>query len=170
MAIGKRIRHFRTLMGLTQKQLGEQLGFTGKSSDVRIAQYEYEARIPKHDLIKQMANLFGVSTHALDVPNIDSSIGLMHTLFTLEDMYGLKIREIDGDIHLWLDVSIAKHDPLFIPNMHSWLKITQKLENGEITKDEYDNWRYNYPTLREETGYASIPSNFLNDAFLEDIE
>ena len=35
MAIGKRIRFFRNRKGMTQKQLGEILGFLGKTSDVR---------------------------------------------------------------------------------------------------------------------------------------
>ena len=58
MAIGKRIRFFRNRKGMTQKQLGEVLGFLGKTSDVRMAQYETEARTPKHDLVKEMANIF----------------------------------------------------------------------------------------------------------------
>ena len=85
MAIGKRIKFFRNRKGMTQKQLGERLGFLGKTSDVRMAQYESEARIPKHDLVKEMAHLFDVSTYALTIPNIDTYIGLMHTLFALED-------------------------------------------------------------------------------------
>ncbi|MCQ4841913.1 helix-turn-helix domain-containing protein, partial [Neglectibacter timonensis] len=47
MAIGQRIKFFRNRKGMTQKQLGEQLGFMGKTSDVRMAQYESEARVPK---------------------------------------------------------------------------------------------------------------------------
>ena len=47
MAIGKRIKFFRNKKGMTQKQFGEMLGFLGKTSDVRMAQYEAEARIPK---------------------------------------------------------------------------------------------------------------------------
>ena len=50
MAIGQRIKYFRNRKGMTQKQLGEQLGFMGKTSDVRMAQYESEARVPKIDL------------------------------------------------------------------------------------------------------------------------
>ena len=57
MAIGKRIKFCRNRKGMTQKQLGEILGFLGKTSDVRMAQYESEARAPKHDLVKEMANL-----------------------------------------------------------------------------------------------------------------
>ena len=87
MAIGQRIKFFRNRKGMTQKQLGEILGFLGKTSDVRMAQYESEARVPKIDLVKEMAGIFDVSTHALTVPNIDTYIGLMHTLFTLEDVH-----------------------------------------------------------------------------------
>ena len=39
MAIGKRIKFFRNKKGMTQKQFGEMLGFLGKTSDVRMAQY-----------------------------------------------------------------------------------------------------------------------------------
>ena len=105
MATGKRIRFFRTKIGLTQKQLGEKLGFTGRTSDVRMAQYESEARSPKQDLINQLAQIFHVDSRALTVPDIDSYVGLMHTLFALEDMYGLKIKDIDGELCLCLDKS-----------------------------------------------------------------
>ena len=27
----------------------------------------------------------------------------------------------------------------------AWKEQAQKLKNGEITKEEYDNWRYTYP-------------------------
>ena len=89
--LGKRIRLFRSRKGLKQKELGEMVGFMGKTSDVRIAQYETEARTPKDDLIKQLADIFGVTPRAITVPNIDSYLGLMHTFFALEDEYGFKI-------------------------------------------------------------------------------
>lgn len=93
---------------LTQKQLGEQLGFLGMTSDVRMAQYESEARIPKQNLVKQMAGILGVSPpHALTVPDIDTYIGFLHTLFALEDIYGFKITEEDGLICLYRDPSTS---------------------------------------------------------------
>ena len=33
----------------------------------------------------------------ISVPVIDSCVGLMHSLFTLEDRYGLHVEEADGD-------------------------------------------------------------------------
>ena len=95
MAIGERIRFFRNLRGMTQKYLGQVVGFPEKTADIRMAQYESGSRTPKADLTNTLAQVFEVSPQALTVPDNDSYIGLMHTLFTLEDLYGLKITELD---------------------------------------------------------------------------
>ena len=89
---------------MTQKYLGMALGFPEKSADVRLAQYETGSRTPKADLTAALAQVLDVSPHALSVPDIDSYVGLMHTLFTLEDNYGLKISETDGEVCLKVDV------------------------------------------------------------------
>ena len=164
MATGKRIRFFRTKIGLTQKQLGEKLGFTGRTSDVRMAQYESEARSPKQDLINQLAQIFHVDSRALTVPDIDTYVGLMHTLFALEDMYGLKIKDIDGELCLCLDKSNTSFSSLF-DMFSSWQQQAEKLEKGEISKDEYDEWRYMYPSLDTYSKWAIIPSQELSDLF-----
>ena len=166
MAIGQRIKYFRNRIGMTQKQLGEQLGFKGKTSDVRMAQYESEARVPKIDLVKQMSQIFDVNTHALTVPDIDTHIGLMHTLFALEDMYGIKIGEIDGELCLRLDREHREYQHLFEP-FHAWQQMAAKLESGEISQEEYDNWRYNYPELDTSEIRAKVPSQELSDELIK---
>ena len=145
MAIGKRIKFFRTLKGLTQKQFGEALGFKGKTSDVRLAQYEAEARIPKEELVKDMARILEVNPQALSVPEIDTYNGLLHTLFALEDMYGFKISEIEGQLCIGLDKHTHPSYLTLYDMLHTWQREAAKLEAGEITKEEYNNWRYNYP-------------------------
>ena len=80
MAIGERIHFFRILRGMTQKYLGMALGFPEKSADVRLAQYENSSRTPKADVTAALAEVLDVSPKALDVPDIDSYTGLMHTL------------------------------------------------------------------------------------------
>lgn len=170
MAIGQRIKFFRNRKGMTQKQLGEILGFLGKTSDVRMAQYESEARVPKIDLVKEMAQLFDISPHALTVPNIDSYIGLMHTLFALEDMYGLKIGEIDGEVCLRLDKSTKSTYATIFDMFYSWQQEAAKLENGEITKEAYDKWRYKYPELDSTVRRAKVPSQGLSDMLIAEFK
>ena len=168
MAIGKRIRFFRNRKGMTQNQLGEILGFLGKTSDVRMAQYESEARIPKQDLVKEMAHILDVSPRAITVPEIDSYIGLMHTLFALEDMYGLKIGEIDGEVCLRLDKSTGSTYSTMFDMFHAWREQAARLEQGEITKEEYDQWRYKYPELDTSSHWRKVvPSKELSDYLIE---
>ena len=158
MAIGERIHFFRTMRGMTQKYLGQLLGFPEKSADVRLAQYETGARTPKADLTNALANALDVSPQALDVPDIDSYTGLMHTLFALEDIYGLKIGEIDGEVCLRLDKSKKMTYVEMLDMFMAWNDQAQKLAQGEITKDEYDRWRYRYPEFDNTQRRANVPS------------
>ena len=147
MAIGERIRFFRSLKGMTQKYLGIQVGFPEKTADIRMAQYESGSRTPKADLTNTLANVFEVSPQALTVPDIDSYDGLMHTLFSLEDLYGLKITELDGEVCLRLDKSAGTTYTTMFDMCHAWQEQAARLEQGEITEEEYDQWRYKYPEL-----------------------
>ena len=167
MAIGERIRFFRNKKGITQKYLGQVVGFPERSADVRMAQYETGSRTPKADLTRTLADFFEVSTDALTVPDIDSDIGLMHTLFALEDIRGVTIGEIDGEICLRLDKSRGKTYVDMLEMLSAWVEQAKKLETGEITKEDYDRWRYNYPKHDTVQRCAKVPSQELSD-FLVD--
>ena len=169
MAIGERIRFIRKLRKLTQKQLGIAIGFPESSADVRMAQYETGTRTPKEDLIKSIANIFEVSPLTLNVPDIDSNLGLMHTLFALEDMYGLEPEAENEKITLRfndnkvLDVSLLQM-------LFAWTEQTRKFKKGEITKEEYDKWRYNYPEYDDTQIFAKGPSKELSDEISEELK
>lgn len=168
MAIGERIHFFRMLRGMTQKYLGTVLGFPEKSADVRLAQYETGTRTPKADLAASLAQVLDVSPQALAVPDIDSYIGLMHTLFTLEDRYGLKVCECDGEVHLRVDVFKGKDAATLHEMLCAWRQVAAMLKAGEITQEEYDRWRYHYPEF-DTTGqwHKVVPSQGLSDMLTE---
>ncbi len=149
MAIGERIRFFRGLRGMTQKKLGMAVGFPEQSADVRIAQYESAARAPKADLTCALARALDVSPQALAVPDIDSETGLMHTLFALEDIYGLTVGELEGEVCLRLDRSRETACGTVPEMLTSWREEARKLEAGEISREEYDRWRYGCPPRAE---------------------
>lgn len=167
MAIGERIHFFRNLRGMTQKYLGQAVGFPEKTADVRMAQYESGTRTPKADLTATLAGVLDVSPKALDIPDIDSNVGLMHTLFTLEDLRAFTVTEIDGEVCLKLDKSKGKAYDDMSRMLHAWLEQAKKLEAGEITKEEYDQWRYKYPQFDTSQRWAKIPSQELSDILVE---
>ena len=167
MAIGERIRFFRNLRGMTQKYLGMKIGFTEKTAEVRMAQYENGARTPKEKMVAEFAHELDVVPQALAVPDIDSDIGLMHTLFTLEDLRGLKINNINGELCLTLDRSKGNTYLSLFEMLSAWQQQAAKLEAGEITKEEYDQWRYNYPKFDTTQRWAKVPSQELSDLLLD---
>ena len=156
MAIGERIRYFRNLRGMTQKYLGMRVGFPERTADIRMAQYEAGTRTPKADLVEALAYVLDVSPQALTVPDIDTDYGLMHTLFALEDRRGLRIGEIDGEICLRLDKSDWNKFHSMFDMWNAWRKEAAKLEAGEITREEYDHWRYTYPRVEAERTRAAL--------------
>ncbi|MBC8561346.1 helix-turn-helix domain-containing protein [Jutongia huaianensis] len=97
MTIGQRIKYSRKRKGYTQKEIGELLGFANTSAGTRIVQYETGIRVPKRNMLATMAQLFEVSPFALMPLDIDTTKGLMHTLFALEDRYGLTVAEEKGE-------------------------------------------------------------------------
>ena len=168
MAIGERIRFFRILRGMTQKYLGQAIGFPEKSADVRLAQYETGTRTPKADLTASLAKILDVSPQALAVPDIDSYIGLMHTLFTLEDRYGLQIDEADDKICLKVDVRKGKDAAELHKMLCAWRQVAAMLKAGEITQEEYDRWRYHYPEFDTSGQWRKVaPSQELSDILVE---
>ena len=122
---------------------------------------------PKADLTNTLAEVLEVSSLALSVPDIDSEQGLMHTLFALEDLYGMKISEIGGKVCISLDNNRGTANASMLEMLSSWAGEAEKYRNGEITKDEYDKWRYNFPKFDNTQIWAKIPSQELSDTLVE---
>lgn len=167
MAIGERIRFFRNLRGMTQKYLGTVVGFPEKTADIRMAQYESGSRTPKADLTESLAGVLGVSPLALSVPDIDSYLGLMHTLFALEDRYGLTIEKGENGVSMRVDPRKGKDATELSEMLNAWAEQAEKYHNGEISREDYDKWRYNYPKYDASSGFVKVPSQQFSDTMVE---
>ena len=130
--IGKRIRYIRKKRNMTMKYLGVAVGLPESSADIRISQYESETRTPKDDLLFKIANELGVFPYTLAVPDLDTISGVMHTLFILEDLYSFRFT---------LDACTSDRLKKAI---NGWQREYERYSKGEISKEQYDNWRYNY--------------------------
>ena len=104
----------------------------------------------------------------MTVPDIDTYIGLMHTLFTLEDRYGLTPFMEDGVAFLRVDTFHSSDARQLYDMLYAWAEQTEKLKAGEITQEDYDKWRYNYPKY-DTSGkwHKVVPSQELSDALIE---
>lgn len=123
--------------------------------------------VPKAELTAALAQALDVAPQALDIPDIDSQIGLMHTLFALEDIYGLTISETDGEVCLKISKDKGKAAEELLQMLTAWQEQAAKLTTEEISREEYDQWRYNYPKFDTTQQWANVPSKELSDALVK---
>ena len=169
MSIGERIRFLRVLRGMTQKYLGTMVGFPESTADVRLAQYDAGTRTPKEDLTKTLAGALSVSDRALAVPNIEDEYGVMHTLFVLEDLYGLTIEQQGSGTVFRIDDTKTPEAAKLAKHVALWGDFSAKYRAGSISRDEYNHWRYNYPESDDSQIQAKIPSQEFSDAMIKAI-
>ena len=146
MSIGERIKFFRNLRGMSQKEFGILAEFPPRSADIRIAQYESGTRTPRWNILERIAYYLKVTPVALEVPSFESDYHFMHTLFMLEDKYGFEIEQVSPrEITLKLKTSLPpkSHER----RLEDWAREYRKFKTGEIAKEEYDQWRYTYPEV-----------------------
>ena len=81
MTLGDKIRKYRIMNDLTQKDLGLMVGFSAATADSRIRKYERDLMAPKEDIRKKLAEALDVDLSALSDINIQSLEDVMQVLF-----------------------------------------------------------------------------------------
>lgn len=150
MTTGQKIKKLRQSRNLSQKELGIMSGL----SEPAIRNYELGNRTPSAQQLEKIASALNVSVYAISDPEIDDYVGVLHTLFELEETYGLTATKIDGVLCLKFD-GTTKNGTL--PKMLAlWYEKKEQLAAGEITQEEYDSWCQRYPLSHAEECKASL--------------
>lgn len=149
MAVGDRIKRIRNFRKMTMKELGIAVGFDENSADVRIAQYENNSRKPKEELLKKIAEALDVNWFVLRDPEDYTDDDLILAFFDWEEgRFGINLQEIeDRSVPEVVEDRIAitfSHSKLNA-YMQEWMYRKQQLRSGEITRDEYTEWKLNWP-------------------------
>ncbi|MHA9740118.1 helix-turn-helix domain-containing protein [Robinsoniella peoriensis] len=166
MTIGDKIRHIRNFRGLTQKELGLKIGLDAKSADNRIAQYETNYRVPKKDMLVQIAEALDVNIMNFTGSTPGCAEDIMFTFFWMDEenrgMINLfQVVRNPGKTNASDDRAVRYNDnddwPAHAPVgiyfdygivndfMREWLKRKEELKAKEITNDEYLEWKLNWP-------------------------
>ena len=144
MSLGSNLKTIRLFRNKTLKELGQILGFSTSSADVRISQYESDKKKPRENVIENLAYKLDVSPQAIDIPDIETYIGAIYTLFQLERSYGLKIDELDGQPILRFDKLLPHEQDTLYEYMQNWLEEAKNFREGKITQQQYEEWKYNF--------------------------
>ena len=166
MTIGDKIKKIRTFRKMTQAELGAALGWGEKGAN-RLAQYETNYRVPKKELVTEMAKILDVNPWTLyDATTMDATefMELLFwidefnpsaiNLFQMETYPGEKcnssedtsVRYHDNDswpahppVGLWINYGLVNDF------MKEWVLRKEELKSGEITRNEYFEWKINWP-------------------------
>ena len=84
MTIGDKIKKIRTFRNMTQAELGAALGWGDKGAN-RLAQYETNYRVPRKDLVTEMAKILDVNPLTLHEPTTMDASELMEILFWIDE-------------------------------------------------------------------------------------
>ena len=138
MTVGEKIKCYRLLNNMTQKELGEKVLKGKKNSDVRINQYERDMAAPKEEIRNQIAEALNVDKEALSDVDITSDEDYMYVLFELEQFKGLQLYKEDGKIHMVFDDSdSSKSNEKIVTYMNFWY-----LEHSKNRENEEELWEY----------------------------
>lgn len=146
--LGQKIRYFRQIAGLTQKELAEQC----EINESTIRNYELGNRYPDSDTLNDIASVLEVSIHSLTTtksPNAPQSA--LKFLFDMEKYYLMEPVEIDGKMYISFDES-KSDDPFYGPGLMEklirvWASFYTAYKSGEIDEDTYLLWQSKYPTF-----------------------
>lgn len=86
-------------------------------------------------MIDALAKELDASPQALNVPDIDTYIGLMHTLFALEDLYGLTVESENSTVSLYVNPYKGNDAARLNEMLVAWAQQVKKLRRGEISPE-----------------------------------
>lgn len=166
MTLGEKIKYIRTFRKMTQQELGEAIGLDSKGAANRIAQYETNYRVPKKDMLDNMAKALNVNYINFYSPVPGSAEDIMQTLFWMDEenpsvINFIEMKPSDKKYNTVNEIVCIYDDNDDMPStapvglwfnygtvtdfLKDWMMKKQEFKNGDITKDEYLEWKLKWP-------------------------
>ena len=179
MQLGMKIKKIRQFRGMTQKQLGLLMGFRPENADLRIRQYE-QGRTPRINYLTKLAEALNVNVENFTKCDDGGIVGIMQTLFWLDEsnvgtVNIFRTKSIstnsnknyaEGDENFCFHEKVSQEpDPRIgvwfkyssmDDYLDEWLDMKKELEQKSITREEYFEWKLNWPN----TSSVGMPKDY----------
>ncbi len=154
---GWRLRRIRNIRNRTQKELGIICGFPESAADMRIRQYESNARHPKANIIKALSETLQISQLMLTMDTTDIQALLFATILWADisavvNIFAPTMDEplYEPDVIYPLNTIVHSNVPGIVPhsenNLLIWLNEynfkKQQYRNKEISDETLRDWIY----------------------------
>jgi transcriptional regulator with XRE-family HTH domain len=173
MTIGEKIRIIRKFRNISLEELGVSIGFEEKSAANRMTQYETNYRVPKKDSLIQIAKVLNVNPLNFFVEITGTAEDIIQTLFWLDESSpdavnlfrlsrdsGMSVDSDEGEARYIESDSWPAEPPIGLwfrygtvdILLREWAIRKEELNRGEITRDEYFEWKLNWPHTCDDEG------------------
>ncbi len=165
--LGQKIRFYRQIAGMTQKELGTACGL----NESTIRNYELGNRYPDSNTIFEISYALEISPYALAAPDPVSAASSLQYLFNMEKTLDLTPTTIDGKVYLEVSSDMDVNDTTVAPLVNLkrmltyWAAMYEKFANAEIDEDAYLLWQAKY--LSFGTNLADNIYNAANEKKIE---
>lgn len=136
---GARLQFVREFRYLNEKNVAEELGLGGKDLARTIRDYERNATKPLPGRLEELAELYEVSIDAIRDYDFSNPIDLIYIAMWQEELmpyFDINIEDISNNLNEY-----AKE---VVNGLNEWKAMKEKRENGEISDQEYIEWKLNY--------------------------
>lgn len=144
MNIGQKIRKIRLFRKMTQKDLCDHVSINTTTPQTRISQYERGYRLPKKEVINNIADTLLCSPRALSNASECSAEDFMEILFWMEEEHPGCIQFTNTSLShssSSSDITINFQNCKIADYIHEWYLMKSMLMNDKITDAEYFNWK-----------------------------
>ena len=154
MTLGKKIKEYRLLHDMTQKELGMKIGFSASTADSRIRKYEGDLMAPKSEIRNKLVQALDVDPSALSDIDIRSIEDVVRTFFFMEEYLGFKIESFNSDQLSLFNKEKTYYSKWDISTLNSYMYIWYeqkknllniKNDNQEDSNKEYELWKSRFP-------------------------
>ena len=132
MTLGEKIKHHRSVKGLTQKQLGEMAGI----HEVTIRKYEANKISPKRDQLESIASCLGVPLNEFIDLKIVTDSDVLPLLFAIDEVFDIEITSDDNKTF-----KMEFKEPMLNHFLRDWQSIKQLSEIGGVSPEDYELWK-----------------------------
>ena len=164
MTLGEKIKDYRLLHNMTQKELGMKVGFSAVTADTRIRQYEKDAMAPKSDIRNKLIQALDLDYSALSDIDIHSIEDVVRVFFFMEEYLGFEIEKVDLSNYQFFSKDRVYFQEREIQTLNSYMYIWQqqkknllnaKNDNEEDSYREYRLWKSRF-SLNIDDYWSSI--------------
>ena len=135
---GARIEYIRVLRGYSVENIAKFFGWGGEDPNETYRKWKNNNRSPRPNNLEQLAELFGVSINAIKNYKFDDPIEQVYYHMWEEEQFPYSKLTIDIDAY-----KKTSNNILVVKGLEEWEKMREKRINGEITDEDYIEWKLN---------------------------